>query len=149
MLRACALCHSPRSRYRFQSLRMNYREASPTKSSRGHFARGGIPAINELFPPQGLMTAHSKRGHVLYDMQRRRHACVMSAPIMEVPTLDAAGPTIIEPTLGVTPLTYFPTPYTDTSGSKRFICPLPAEREEEQRLQPATKGGDRSSLTSR
>jgi hypothetical protein len=41
------------------------------------------------------------------------HERVMVAPMMEVATLHAVGPRVVEPAIGITPLTYFPTPYED------------------------------------
>jgi hypothetical protein len=41
------------------------------------------------------------------------HDRVMFAPMMEVATLHAVGPKVLEAAIGITPLTYFPVPYED------------------------------------
>jgi peptide/nickel transport system substrate-binding protein len=81
--------------------------------SGGHFASGGYPDIDELFQQQAVMPDRKKREEVLHDIQRRMHERVMFAPMMEVATLHAVGPRVSEPTIGITPLTYFPMPYED------------------------------------
>ncbi|MGH8066924.1 MAG: ABC transporter substrate-binding protein [Candidatus Entotheonellia bacterium] len=81
--------------------------------SRGHFASGGYPDIDELFQQQAVMPDQKKRQEVLHAIQRRMHERVMFAPMMEVATLHAVGPKVLEPAIGITPLTYFPTPYED------------------------------------
>jgi hypothetical protein len=59
------------------------------------------------------MRDRKKREEVLHDIQRRMHERVMFAPIMEVATLHAVGPKVLEAAIGITPLTYFPTPYEE------------------------------------
>ena len=81
--------------------------------SGGHFASGGYPDIDELFQQQAVMPDRKKREEVLHAVQRRMHERVMFAPMMEVATLHAVGPKVQEPAIGITPLTYFPTPYED------------------------------------
>jgi peptide/nickel transport system substrate-binding protein len=81
--------------------------------SGGHFASGGYPDIDELFQQQAVMRDRKKREAVLHEIQRHMHERVMFAPMMEVATLHAVGPRVLEPAIGITPLTYFPTPYED------------------------------------
>jgi peptide/nickel transport system substrate-binding protein len=81
--------------------------------SGGHFASGGYADIDELFQQQAVMPDRQKREQVLHQIQRLMHERVMFAPMMEVATLYAVGPRVIEPAIGITPLTYFPTPYED------------------------------------
>jgi peptide/nickel transport system substrate-binding protein len=81
--------------------------------SAGHFASGGYPDIDELFQQQALMLDWQKRQEVLHEIQRRMYERVMFAPMMEVATLHAVGSKVEEPAIGITPLTYFPTPYED------------------------------------
>jgi peptide/nickel transport system substrate-binding protein len=81
--------------------------------SSGHFASGGYADIDELFQQQAVMRDRKKREEVLHEIQRRMHARVMFAPMMEVATLHAVGPKVQEAAIGITPLTYFPVPYED------------------------------------
>jgi ABC-type transport system substrate-binding protein len=81
--------------------------------SGGHFASGGYPDIDALFQQQAAMTDRQKREEVLHKIQGLMHERVMFAPMMEVATLHAVGPKVLEPAIGITPLTYFPTPYED------------------------------------
>jgi len=81
--------------------------------SGGHFTSGGYPDIDELFQQQAVMRDREKRQAILQDIQRRLHEQVIFAPMMEVATLHAVGPKVSEAAIGITPLTYFPTPYED------------------------------------
>jgi peptide/nickel transport system substrate-binding protein len=81
--------------------------------SGGHFASGGYADIDEQFQQQAVMRDRKQREEVLHEIQRRLHERVMFAPIMEVATLHAVGPKVLEAAIGITPLTYFPTPYEE------------------------------------
>jgi peptide/nickel transport system substrate-binding protein len=81
--------------------------------SSGHFASGGYPDLDQLFHQQVSERDRQTREALLQEMQRRMHARVMFAPIMEVATLHAVGPRVAEAAIGITPLTYFPAPYED------------------------------------
>jgi peptide/nickel transport system substrate-binding protein len=81
--------------------------------SGGHFAGGGYPDIDELFQQQAVMHDRKQREDVLHEIQKRLHERVVFAPIMEVATLHAVGPKVLEAAIGITPLTYFPAPYED------------------------------------
>jgi hypothetical protein len=81
--------------------------------STGHFASGGYADSDELFQQQAVLRDRKKRQEVLHEIQRRMHERVMFAPMMEVATLHAVGPKVLEAAIGVTPLTYFPAPYED------------------------------------
>jgi hypothetical protein len=54
-----------------------------------------------------------QRAALLHQIQRLVHERVMFAPIMEPASLHAVGPRVAEAAIGITPLTYFPTPYED------------------------------------
>jgi peptide/nickel transport system substrate-binding protein len=81
--------------------------------SGGSFASGGYADIDELFQQQAVLSDRQKRTAILQQIQHLMHERVMFAPIMEVATLHAVGPRVAEAAIGVTPLTYFPTPYED------------------------------------
>ena len=81
--------------------------------SGGHFASGGYPDTDDMFQQQAVMRDRKQREEVLHTIQKRMHERVMFAPIMEVATLHAVGPKVLEAAIGITPLTYFPAPYED------------------------------------
>jgi peptide/nickel transport system substrate-binding protein len=81
--------------------------------SGGHFASGGYADIDALFQHQGGLPDRKKREEILHEIQRLMHERVMFAPMMEVATLHAVGPKVLQAAIGITPLTYFPTPYED------------------------------------
>jgi peptide/nickel transport system substrate-binding protein len=81
----------------------------------GYYADGGHPDIDALFQQQATERDREKREAILHQMQRLIHERVMFAPIMEPASLHAVGPRIAEAAIGITPLTYFPTPYEDMS----------------------------------
>lgn len=81
--------------------------------SGGHFSSGGYADIDELFQQQAVLRDRQQREAILQQIQRLMHERVMFAPIMEVATLHAVGPRVEEAAIGITPLTYFPTPYED------------------------------------
>jgi len=79
----------------------------------GHFTSASYADIDELFQRQAKLRDREQRAAILHDIQRRIYERTMFAPIMEVATLHAVGPRVEEPAIGITPLTYFPTPYED------------------------------------
>jgi len=79
----------------------------------GYYADGGYADTDELFRQQAQERDRQKRQSLLHEIQRRLHERVMFAPIMEPASLHAVGPRVEEPAIGITPLTYFPTPYED------------------------------------
>jgi peptide/nickel transport system substrate-binding protein len=79
----------------------------------GYYADGGYPDLDALFQQQAMEPDREKREAVLHQIQRLIHERVMFAPIMEPASLHAVGPRVIEAAIGITPLTYFPTPYED------------------------------------
>jgi peptide/nickel transport system substrate-binding protein len=81
----------------------------------GYYADGGYPDIDALFHQQATERDRDKREAILLQIQRLIHERVMFAPIMEPASLHAVGPRVAEPAIGITPLTYFPTPYEDMS----------------------------------
>jgi peptide/nickel transport system substrate-binding protein len=81
--------------------------------SGGYYADGGYPDIDALFQQQAAERDRDKREAILHQIQRLIHERVMFAPIMEPASLHAVGPRVAEAAIGITPLTYFPTPYED------------------------------------
>lgn len=81
----------------------------------GYYADGGYPDIDALFQQQATERDREKREAILHQIQRLMHERVMFAPIMEPASLHAVGPRVAEAAIGITPLTYFPTPYEDIS----------------------------------
>jgi ABC-type transport system substrate-binding protein len=79
----------------------------------GYYADGGYPDIDALFQQQAVERDRQQREALLHRIQRLMHERVMFAPIMEPASLHAVGPRVEEPAIGITPLTYFPTPYED------------------------------------
>jgi ABC-type transport system substrate-binding protein len=79
----------------------------------GYYADGGSPDLDALFQQQAAERDRDKREAILHQMQRLIHERVMFAPIMEPASLHAVGPRVVEAAVGITPLTYFPTPYED------------------------------------
>ncbi len=79
----------------------------------GYYADGGYPDIDALFQQQATERDRDKRAALLHQIQRLLHERVMFAPIMEPASLHAVGPRVVEAAIGITPLTYFPTPYED------------------------------------
>jgi peptide/nickel transport system substrate-binding protein len=81
----------------------------------GYYADGGYPDMDALFEQQATERDRHKREGMLHQIQRLMHERVMFAPIMEPASLHAVGPRVAEAAIGITPLTYFPTPYEDMS----------------------------------
>jgi peptide/nickel transport system substrate-binding protein len=81
----------------------------------GYYADGGYPDMDALFEQQAAERDRHKREAMLHQIQRLMHERVMFAPIMEPASLHAVGPRVAEAAIGITPLTYFPTPYEDMS----------------------------------
>jgi peptide/nickel transport system substrate-binding protein len=81
----------------------------------GYYADGGHPDIDALFKQQAAEREREQRQAILHRIQQLMHERVMFAPIMEPASLHAVGPRVAEAAVGITPLTYFPTPYEDMS----------------------------------
>jgi peptide/nickel transport system substrate-binding protein len=81
----------------------------------GYYADGGYPDMDALFEQQATERDRNKREAMLHQIQRLMYERVMFAPIMEPASLHAVGPRVAEAAIGLTPLTYFPTPYEDMS----------------------------------
>jgi hypothetical protein len=79
----------------------------------GYYADGGHPDIDALFKQQAAEREREPRQAILQQIQRLMHERVMFAPIMEPASLHAVGPRVADAAIGITPLTYFPTPYED------------------------------------
>jgi peptide/nickel transport system substrate-binding protein len=79
----------------------------------GYYADGGYPDVDALFQQQATERDRQQREALLHQIQRLMHERVMFAPIMEPASLHAVGPRLAEAAIGITPLTYFPTPYED------------------------------------
>jgi hypothetical protein len=82
---------------------------------RNYAASGSIyaypdPALDTLFQHQGMARETGSRLHWI---QRLMHERVRLAPIMESASPHVVGPRVVEPAIGITWLTYFPTPYEE------------------------------------
>ncbi len=73
---------------------------------------GGYPDLDALFQQQAVARERTREA-LLHQIQRLMYERVMFAPIMEPASLHAVGPRVEEAAIGITPLTYFPTPYEE------------------------------------
>ena len=76
--------------------------------SRGSFAYGGYPDIDELFQQQARERDSAKREALLHRIQQLTIERVMFAPIMDLRGLIGVGPRIAEHTINSIPLNPFP-----------------------------------------
>lgn len=81
--------------------------------SRGTYAYGGYPDIDDLFQQQAVVRDRAKRQALLHQMQRLMHERVMHAPIYEPATIHGVGPRVEEPAVGLNSLLYFTAPYEE------------------------------------
>ena len=82
-------------------------------NSKGSYAYGGYPDIDDLFRKQATERDRGKREALLHQIQRLMHERVMHAPIFEPATLHGVGPRVEEPAIGLNPLLYFAAPYEE------------------------------------
>ena len=76
--------------------------------SKGSYAYGGYPDIDDLFQQQGRERDVAKREALLHQIQQLTIDRVMFAPIMDYRTLRGVGPRLAEHTLDSMPLVPFP-----------------------------------------
>jgi len=81
--------------------------------SKGQYAYGGYPDIDDLFRSQAQERDRKKREAMLYQIQRLMHERVMFGPIFEPATLHGVGPRVEEPAIGLSQQLYFAAPYED------------------------------------
>jgi peptide/nickel transport system substrate-binding protein len=81
--------------------------------SKGAYAYGGYPDMDDLFQQQAAERDRGKREALLHQTQRLMHERVMHAPIFEPATLHGVGPRVEEAAVGLTPLLYFAAPYEE------------------------------------
>jgi ABC-type transport system substrate-binding protein len=76
--------------------------------SKGGFAYGGYPEIDDLFLQQARERDRTKREALLHKIQQLTIDRVMFAPIMDYRTLRGVGPRIAEHALDTMPLNPHP-----------------------------------------
>ena len=76
--------------------------------SKGSYAYGGYPDIDDLFQQQGRERDVAKREALLHQIQQLTIDRVMFAPIMDYRTLRGVGPRLAEHALDSMPLVPFP-----------------------------------------
>ena len=76
--------------------------------SKGSYAYGGYPDIDDLFQQQARERDVAKREALLHQIQQLTIDRVMFAPIMDYRTLRGVGPRLAEHTLDSMPLVPFP-----------------------------------------
>jgi ABC-type transport system substrate-binding protein len=76
--------------------------------SKGSYAYGGYPDIDDLFQQQGRERDVAKREALLHQIQQLSIDRVMFAPIMDYRTLRGVGPRLAEHMLDSMPLVPFP-----------------------------------------
>jgi peptide/nickel transport system substrate-binding protein len=72
--------------------------------SKGTYAYGGYPDIDELFQQQARERDRSKREALLHQLQRLTIERAMFAPIMDLRGLQGVGPRLAERTINSIPL---------------------------------------------
>jgi peptide/nickel transport system substrate-binding protein len=81
--------------------------------SRGAYAFGSYPEIDDLFAQQAREPDRKKREALLHQIQKIAYDRVMFAPIWEFAQLQAVGPRVEEAGLGLIELMPFSAPYED------------------------------------
>jgi peptide/nickel transport system substrate-binding protein len=76
--------------------------------SKGQYAYGGYPDIDELFRQQAVERDRSKREALLHQIQRLTVERVMFAPVMDLRGLVGVGPRVAEHTINSIPLHPYP-----------------------------------------
>jgi peptide/nickel transport system substrate-binding protein len=76
--------------------------------SRGAYATGGYPDIDELFLQQARERNPAKREAVLHRIQQLTIERVLYAPIMDLRGLVGIGPRVAEHTMNAIPMYSFP-----------------------------------------
>jgi peptide/nickel transport system substrate-binding protein len=76
--------------------------------SKGSYAYGGYPDIDELFHQQARERDPRRREVLLHRIQRLTVDRVMFAPIMDMRALTGVGPRVAEDAIGLVPMAFFP-----------------------------------------
>jgi peptide/nickel transport system substrate-binding protein len=76
--------------------------------SRGAYAYGGYPDIDELYQEQAVERDRAKREALLHRIQQLTMERVMFAPVMDLQLLTGVGPRVAEHAINVIPLHPFP-----------------------------------------
>jgi peptide/nickel transport system substrate-binding protein len=76
--------------------------------SKGQYAYGGYPDIDELFRQQAMERDRSKREALLHQIQRLTMERAMFAPVMDLRGLVGVGPRVAEHTINSIPLHPYP-----------------------------------------
>jgi peptide/nickel transport system substrate-binding protein len=76
--------------------------------SKGTYAYGGYPDIDELFQQQAVERDKAKREALLHRIQQLTMERVMYAPIMDFRALVGVGPRVVEHTINTIPVHPFP-----------------------------------------
>jgi peptide/nickel transport system substrate-binding protein len=76
--------------------------------SKGQYAYGGYPDIDDLFQQQARERDPRKREAILHRIQQLTIDRVMFAPIMDLRALFGIGPRVADPAMTIVPLTAFP-----------------------------------------
>jgi ABC-type transport system substrate-binding protein len=77
-------------------------------SSRGTYAYGGYPDIDDLFQQQAVERDPRKREALLHRIQQLTIDRVMFAPVMDLRVLMGVGPRVAEHKISSAPMTFFP-----------------------------------------
>jgi peptide/nickel transport system substrate-binding protein len=81
--------------------------------SRGIFAFGAHPEIDDLFQQQSRELDRKKREALLHQIQKIAHDKVMFVPIWELAFLNGVGPRVGEPALGLIEYQPYSAPYEE------------------------------------
>ena len=76
--------------------------------SKGSYAYGGYPDIDELFHQQARERDPRKREALLHRIQQLTVDRVMFAPIMDMRALMAVGPRVVDHAINLVPMAFFP-----------------------------------------
>jgi peptide/nickel transport system substrate-binding protein len=76
--------------------------------SKGGYAYGGYPDIDELFAQQARERDHRRRQTLLQRIQQLTIDRVMFAPIMDMRALMAVGPRVTDHAINLVPMAFFP-----------------------------------------
>jgi peptide/nickel transport system substrate-binding protein len=76
--------------------------------SKGAYAYGGYPDIDELYQEQAVERDRAKREALLHRIQQLTVERVMFAPVMELQLLTGVGPRVAKHAINLIPLHPFP-----------------------------------------
>jgi peptide/nickel transport system substrate-binding protein len=76
--------------------------------SKGTYAYGGYPDIDEIFTQQARERDARRREQLLHRIQELTVERVMFAPVMDMRAVMAIGPRVADPALDAVPMAFFP-----------------------------------------